>query len=162
MIFVTTGTNEQGFDRLVRAAGSLPAGEELLVQFGSSRAPHGAHGRWVDFLGWDEMEAAMSSARVVVAHAGVGSILMALRCGKRPVVMPRRVALREAVDDHQIALAERLAGAGRVRVVDDAAALASAVAELCVSEPPVDGAGASPLAAELRATLVALTGREVV
>ncbi|MEA2395626.1 MAG: hypothetical protein QOJ82_3517 [Solirubrobacteraceae bacterium] len=162
MIFVTTGTNEQGFDRLVRAAGALPAGEELLVQFGSSRAPHGGHGRWVDFLGWDEMEAAMSSARVVVAHAGVGSILMALRCGKRPIVMARRVALGEAVDDHQIALAQRLASDGRVRVVEDAAELALAVAEVALPEPFEDGAGASPLAAELRATLFALTGREAI
>ena len=104
MILVTIGTNEQPFDRLIRAATTLGGDEPLLVQHGSSRVPHG-RGEWVDFLSFDELADRARQARVVVCHAGVGSIMLARRCGHRPVVVPRRHQLGEAVDDHQLFLA---------------------------------------------------------
>lgn len=153
MIFVTAGTNEQSFDRLIRAARALPPGEDLHVQYGSSLEPHG-HGRWSEFLTWDEMETAMTEARVVVAHAGVGSILLAHRCGKRPVVMARRGALGEAVDDHQWILARRLAELDLVTLVDDAEELASAVAGAPTTLPArAPGSAPGGLVAELRRTI---------
>ena len=47
-----------------------------------------------------------------MTHAGSGSILTSLHHGKVPIVMPRRVALHEHVDDHQVELAERMAELG--------------------------------------------------
>jgi UDP-N-acetylglucosamine transferase subunit ALG13 len=127
MILFTIGTNEQPFDRLVRAAAELVTDEELLVQYGSSRVAHGA-GRWVEFMTFAELEAEMRAARAVVCHAGVGSIMLARRCGKRPIVVPRRVGLGEAVDDHQLPLARRLEARGIVRLVEDTADLPAALA----------------------------------
>ena len=129
MILVTTGTNEQPFDRLVRAAAMLDVAEPLFVQHGSSKVPHGP-GEWVDFLSFDELAERMRDARVVVCHAGVGSIMLARRCGKRPIVLPRRVHLSEAVDDHQLPLARRLDASGIVHLVEDERKLASAIAEV--------------------------------
>jgi UDP-N-acetylglucosamine transferase subunit ALG13 len=122
MILVTVGTNEQPFDRLVSAAALLGGDEELIVQHGSSRVSHG-RGEWVDYLPFDELSERARAARVVVCHAGVGSIMMARRCGRRPVVVPRRHRLREAVDDHQVTLARRLAESGLVTLVEDEAKL---------------------------------------
>jgi UDP-N-acetylglucosamine transferase subunit ALG13 len=156
MIFVTTGTNEQGFDRLTRAARALGGAEELVVQYGSSRIQDGP-GTWEAFLPFADMRAAMERARVVVAHAGVGSILLAHRCGRRPVVMPRRVGLGEAVDDHQLGLARRLEGQGLVTVVQDAGELARAVTHAPTSIVAVQGGVTGGLVAELRATLERLT-----
>src|SRR5689334_12464100 len=113
MILVTTGTNEQPFDRLVRAAAALQTDEPVVVQYGASRAVEPRDG-WVDFLPYDELLDTARRARVVVSHAGVGSILMARGGGKTAVVMPRRHALGEAVDDHQVPLARRLAASGLV------------------------------------------------
>jgi UDP-N-acetylglucosamine transferase subunit ALG13 len=158
MILVTLGTNEQPFDRLVRAAAELEVDEPLLVQYGASREPHG-RGEWVDFVTFDELAAAMRSASVVVSHAGVGSIMLARRCGKRAVVVPRRRALGEAVDDHQVHLARRLERLGVVTVVEDTAELAAAIAAArsCL---PAQGAGAGgsvaldpPLVADVRGYL---------
>ncbi|MET0600906.1 MAG: glycosyltransferase [Baekduia sp.] len=159
MIFVTTGTNEQGFDRLVRAARELPGDEELVVQYGSSHEPHG-RGRWEAFMPWEEMERGMREARIVVAHAGVGSILLAHRCGKRPVVMARRVDLGEAVDDHQLELGRRLHERGEVTLAEDDAALARAVVHADGNLARAEDAGPvnGPLVTELRATLQRLTG----
>lgn len=140
MILVTLGTNEQPFDRLVRAAAQLRPDEPLLVQYGASREAHGA-GEWVQFMPFDQLSDAMRRASVVVSHAGVGSIMLARRCGKRPVVVPRRRALGEAVDDHQLHLARRLEQLGVVTVVEDTSELAAAIAAArsCL---PAHGAGA--------------------
>jgi UDP-N-acetylglucosamine transferase subunit ALG13 len=159
MILFTIGTNEQPFDRLVRAAAELETDEPLFVQYGASRVPHGA-GRWVEFLSFAELEAEMRAARVVVCHAGVGSIMLARRCGKCPVVVPRRVGLGEAVDDHQLPLARRLEARGIVRLVEDTADLPAALLD---GAAPITGPhealpNAAALAADIRTFLEDVTG----
>jgi UDP-N-acetylglucosamine transferase subunit ALG13 len=158
MILVTTGTNEQPFDRLVRAAAELSRSAETFVQYGSSREPHG-EGEWVEFLSFDELAERMRAARVVVCHAGVGSIMLARKCGHRPVVVPRRVSLGEAVDDHQLHMGRRLHAAGLVRLVEDERDLPAAVGAPQAARTASTGqqlAGAAALANELRTYLTRL------
>ena len=50
----------------------------------------------------------MQEADVVVAHAGVGTALAAFEVGICPLLVPRRYALGEHVDDHQIQIADEL------------------------------------------------------
>lgn len=59
-----------------------------------------------------ELSAAMAAADVVVTHAGVGSALAAFEVGRCPVLVPRRAARGEAVDDHQLQIADELSGRG--------------------------------------------------
>ena len=156
MILVTVGTNEQPFDRLVRAAAALRVDEPIVVQHGASQVPHGI-GTWLDFVAFDELADLVSKARVVVCHAGVGSIMLAHRFAKRPIVVPRRHHLDEAVDDHQLPLARRLHAAGRVTLVEDVDQLVAAIAAAS-SLPPAEAValpGAASLAAELRGFLSA-------
>lgn len=128
MIFVTVGTNEARFDRLLAALDALPGGEELVVQHGPSPLrPAGA--ACVDFLPFGGLVEHVRRARVVITHAGVGSIMVCLANERRPLVMPRLRAQGEAVDDHQVGLAERLERAGLVRMISDGAGLALAAAE---------------------------------
>lgn len=151
MIFVSTGTNEAPFDRLTQAARELPDAP-LLVQYGSSRVTTGP-GTWRDFLPFEEMESAMRAAEHVVVHAGVGSILLALRCQRRPLVVPRRSGI-EAVDDHQVGLARRLEHAGLVTLVEDPADLPAAIARPVAAAGATPGPGTARLSEELRAFLV--------
>jgi UDP-N-acetylglucosamine transferase subunit ALG13 len=158
MIVLTTGTNEQPFDRLVEAAARLDGPEPIFVQHGSSQVAHG-RGTWVDFLPFDELAERMREARVVVCHAGVGSVFLARRCGHRPIVLPRRLHLGEAVDDHQLELGRRLHAAGIVTLVENADELVAAVA---AAEPGAAStaqtiAGAASLAADLRTHLERLS-----
>jgi UDP-N-acetylglucosamine transferase subunit ALG13 len=162
MILFTVGTNEQRFDRLVRAAAELQTDELLFVQYGASRVPHGP-GEWVDFLPFEELAARAREARLVVCHAGVGSIMMARQCGQRPIVVPRRRHLREAVDDHQLVLGRRLERAGVVTLVEDESSLAAvAAAQPRGAEPEQsDGlTGASELSADVRVFLATLGAAE--
>jgi UDP-N-acetylglucosamine transferase subunit ALG13 len=151
MILVSVGTNEQPFDRLVEAAGALVGSEPVIIQRGASRlrppltACH-------DFMPFEAIEQLVTASRAFVCHAGVGSIGVALRLGRRPIVMARRHHLGEAVDDHQVPFARRLAGAGMVRLVEDVPELLQAVDEDSATIPWLTGK-ASPLALELRSYL---------
>jgi UDP-N-acetylglucosamine transferase subunit ALG13 len=128
MIFVSVGTNEARFDRLLRAVESLGADEEVVVQHGPSDVrPAGAV--CVDYLSFEEMTDHLARARVAVLHAGVGSVLAALASGTRPVVVPRLERFGEAVDDHQVGYARRLHEEGLLVLVEELERLPAVVAE---------------------------------
>lgn len=156
MILVTIGTSEP-FDRLLRALGSMGLEEELVVQHGVSslRVPRA---RCIDFVPFEELVSLIRSARVVVMHAGAGSVIAALATGKRPVVVPRRRAFGEAVDDHQVPFARRLHDAGLVVLVEDPDDLGAALAN-GISVTPVEEAVTSELTEDLRAYLADVVGR---
>jgi UDP-N-acetylglucosamine transferase subunit ALG13 len=150
VIFVTFGTHHQPFTRLLEAIESLPP-DELVVQYGHSPAPVGV-AESTAFLGFQEMLDRVRAADVVVTHAGVGSILLALREGHRPVVVPRRSEHGEHVDDHQVELTVALVAAERVIPVWDVSDLPAAVAAApprAGAQPPVAG----PLHHAVRAAL---------
>jgi UDP-N-acetylglucosamine transferase subunit ALG13 len=148
MIFVTVGTNEARFDRLLHVFESSPPDEELVIQHGPSPVrPPGS--TCVDYLPYDELTRTMRRARVVVTHSGVGSIMTALANGKRPVVVPRLQRFGEAVDDHQLELGRRLHAAGLVTFVerpDDVRAALDATHDA----PVIDLGADRRLVAELR------------
>lgn len=154
MIFVTTGTCEP-FDRLLHAVDAASIDEELVVQHGFSPVrPRGA--RCVEFLPFAELVELVREARVVVTHAGVGTVLTALANGKRPVVVPRRAEAGDAIDDHQLEFARRVAADGLVTLVED---LDDLPAALAAHMEAVGRIAPDPrLIFELRALLVAAVG----
>lgn len=119
--FVAVGTHRQPYDRLLGIVtggiddGLLP--EPVLAQVGPARwtAPSAEVSR---HLSREELEAAVRSADVVICHGGAGIISSALAAGRRPIVVPRRAALGEHVDDHQYQLTRKLADWGLVVVVE--------------------------------------------
>jgi len=126
VILVAVGASQFPFDRLLSAVAELPRVEPLVVQHGPSQVrPSGA--RCVAFVPLHNLAELVREARVVVTHAGVGSILLALTNGKRPFVVPRLRAYGETVDDHQVESARRFAEAGLVHLVEDPAQLGVAM-----------------------------------
>ncbi len=115
MIFVTVGT--QGpFDRLIRAVdewAGVRGRSDIFAQIGPSDF-RPRHIRSAPFVGADEFKKHVEVANLIIAHAGMGSIIVALELGKRIVVMPRRADLGEHRNDHQIATARRLSENGRI------------------------------------------------
>lgn len=156
MILVTVGTNEAPFDRLLQAVETLSTDEEIVVQHGSSAIVPANAARTYDFLLFDDLVREMGASRVVVTHAGIGSIMTALSCGKRPVVVARLVAHREAVDDHQLPVARRLVEAGLVTLVEDLSRLEEAVAR-AGEEVDVSLGADERLVSELREYVLAQT-----
>jgi UDP-N-acetylglucosamine transferase subunit ALG13 len=148
VILVTTGTNAPAFDRLLREVDSLHLDESVVVQHGPS-ALRPAEATCIDYVSFDRFLELVREARVVVTHAGVGSILVALMNGKRPVVVPRRADLGEHVDDHQLELSRRLAGLGVVTLVEDTADLKRALERDAAKPLPETANGDGRLVADL-------------
>ena len=105
MIFVTVGTHEQQFDRLIeymdarKADGSIT--EEVIIQTGfSTYEPK--HCQWQKLFPYPEMVDLVARARIVITHGGPSSFIMPLQVGKVPIVVPRQKAFDEHVNDHQL------------------------------------------------------------
>jgi UDP-N-acetylglucosamine transferase subunit ALG13 len=128
MIFVSVGTHEAPFDRMLRAVYDLRLEEELVVQYGPSAIRSEQAATEADYLSFDEVVDNIRRARAVVMHAGVGSVMISLANGKRPIVMARQQALGEHVDDHQLELARRMEANGLVTFVENGEELAAALA----------------------------------
>lgn len=120
MIFATVGSQEP-FDRLIRAVDEWAAARgrtDVLAQIGGSTFQP-RHVQFTKFMDPAEFGKVMREARLVVAHAGMGSIITSLELGKPIVVMPRRGELHETRNDHQVATAERFGAQGRIIVAND-------------------------------------------
>ena len=101
MIFVTIGT-QIPFDRLIeildRIAPELD--EEIYAQVLRGKYKP-KHIKLIDFIEPDEFDKVFDQARLIVAHAGMGTILSALRKSKPLIIFPRIAALGEHRNDHQ-------------------------------------------------------------
>lgn len=111
MIFVTVGTHEQPFNRLIKAVDDLVADgtitEEVIIQRGySTYEPK--HCKYYDLLPWDEMQKYNKEARIVITHGGPASFIDVLALGKTPIVVPRQAKYNEHVNDHQLEFARQL------------------------------------------------------
>lgn len=104
MIFVTVGTHEQPFNRLIKKVDELVADgtitEPVVIQTGfSTYVPK--HCEWHKMLSYDEMKRYIDEARIVITHGGPASFIEVLQAGKIPVVVPRLAEFGEHVNDHQ-------------------------------------------------------------
>ena len=139
MIFVTVGT-QLPFDRMVRAvdewAGRAGNGERVFAQIGPSQYKP-EHIKYAAFIDADEFQRRTREARAVIAHAGMGSIITALVMGKPILVMPRRAAMGEQRNDHQLATAQHFLAQGRIGVAadeDELLARLEKLDQLCAAE----------------------------
>lgn len=105
MIFVTVGTHEQPFNRLIRKIDELKRDgiikEEVIMQIGySTYEPK--YCKWFKLLPYSEMVKNVKDARIVITHGGPASFIMPLQIGKVPIVVPRQKEFDEHVNNHQV------------------------------------------------------------
>lgn len=118
-IFVTLGTIRPfRFDAMVDAVlAAAPPGAHIVWQLGETdRAdlPGEVHRT----ISVEDFDREASHADVVVSHAGVGSTLRLMELGISPILVPRRKARDEHVDDHQTQVASKLEAAGLLQSVE--------------------------------------------
>ena len=110
MILLTIGTMLP-FDRLVRAidrwAGEH-AEEEVVAQIGERGVYEPKNMRWIRLAAPDAFAALVDQSRLLVAHAGTGSFLLAAERARPIVLFPRRAAFNEHTSDHQLQTARWL------------------------------------------------------
>lgn len=112
MIFVTVGTHEQPFNRLVECVDKLvetgKINEEVFIQTGySTYEPK--YCKWSKLLPYQDMVQKVQDARIVITHGGPSSFIMPLQIGKIPIVVPRQKKYGEHVNDHQVEFTKSVA-----------------------------------------------------
>lgn len=105
MIFVTVGTHEQPFNRLIEKMDELVANgdikEKVVIQYGFSTY-EAKHCEMHKMMSFDEMQQTFKNARIVITHGGPSSFVEALQYGKVPIVVPRQLKFNEHVNNHQV------------------------------------------------------------
>lgn len=110
MIFVTVGSQKFPFDRLIRKADQMvrtgTIKEEVFIQTGTSQyiplCPHQA------FCGQEQFGELMETCNILITHGGAGTMVNAVKRGKKVIAVPRLARYGEHVDDHQLELTARL------------------------------------------------------
>lgn len=105
MIFVTVGTHEQQFNRLIKKIDQLKKDghikDDVFIQTGfSDYIPESCD--WKKFLSYEEMIQKIEDAKIVITHGGPSSFILPLQYGKTPIVVPRMKKYDEHVNDHQV------------------------------------------------------------
>ena len=140
MIFVTVGTHEQSFERLVKEMDRLVETgvitEEVFIQTGyTDYEPKFC--QWSKLLPYSDMEKYVREARLVITHGGPSSFIMPLQVGKTPIVVPRQAQFDEHVNDHQLTFALEVEKRQKnILVVEDISTLSDAITnyDLRISE----------------------------
>lgn len=129
MILLTVGT-QLPFDRFVeivdRLAPTLP--EPVFAQIGQGRY-RPVNMEWQSFVGPIEFEQSIRACSFLISHAGIGTLVMAQKHHKPMILFPRRAALNEHRNDHQLATVRALEGRPGIRVAYEEADLARLSAE---------------------------------
>ena len=132
MIFVTVGSQKFPFDRLIKKVDQMVReqllAEEVCIQTGTSRyVPACRHQAFCEpelFAQW------MEDCTVLITHGGAGTMVDAVKRGKKTIVVPRLARYGEHVDDHQLELTQRLHQLKLIRACPDGKLLPQALLDL--------------------------------
>jgi UDP-N-acetylglucosamine transferase subunit ALG13 len=118
LIFVTVGS-QLPFDRLIRgmdAWAEQNKNEQVFAQvgFGDYRPKNIS---FEQTLMPEEFRKKCNAADLIVSHAGIGNVLLALELQKPVILVPRRFSLGEHRNDHQMATVKWLEGKPGIFVV---------------------------------------------
>jgi UDP-N-acetylglucosamine transferase subunit ALG13 len=123
MIFVTVGT-QLPFERLVEymAVFASSTDERVVAQVGQKKLPSNWNSMEVyEDLSPDKFNEFFVQSRVIVAHAGIGTLLTARKFKKPLIVIPRKKGLNEHRNDHQVATAREIENIKGVYVANEVA-----------------------------------------
>lgn len=105
MILVLLGTFYIEFPRPIIAIEKLlkegKLNEEVIVQNGYTQY-QSDYLKLQPFLDHDTLDKLYSDARIIITHAGTGSIMKGVKMGKKMISVPRLHKYGEHIDDHQI------------------------------------------------------------
>jgi beta-1,4-N-acetylglucosaminyltransferase len=121
LIFVTVGSHYQGFDRLVKKMDEIAGkiDEKIIMQIGNTKYKP-VNAEYFSFVeSFEEILRLNREARVVVSHAGAGSIVTALKEKTPVIVVPRLKRYDEHMNDHQLEIAKAMSENKNVTVIYD-------------------------------------------
>src|SRR5574344_1890433 len=120
MIFVTLGTQDKNFKRLLVAIDKYAElkKEKIIVQSGYTKYKSDnleIH----DFLEPKEFNKYMKECDLLITHGGVGSIMTGLKNNKKVIAVARLKKYDEHTNDHQLEIIEEFAKNGYLLKLDN-------------------------------------------
>lgn len=127
MIFVTVGTHEQQFNRLIKEIDNLKRdhklNHEIFMQIGFSDYEP-THCEFKKLLSHSEMDFYMQNSEVVITHGGPATFMSVISNGKTPIVVPRQSRYGEHINNHQFEFAKKVLEKGyQFDLIDDISCL---------------------------------------
>ena len=111
MIFVTVGTHEQQFDRLIKEVDRLKKEnliqDAVFIQTGySNYVPK--YCKWEKIISFEKMNQLIEGSDIIITHGGPATFMGVIAKGKVPIVVPRQKKFGEHVNDHQMDFVEKV------------------------------------------------------
>lgn len=122
MIFVTLGTQDKSFTRLLDLVqkqidkGNIK--EKVIVQTGYTKFKSNDM-EIFDYIDNEKFNKLINECDLLITHGGVGSILSGLRARKKVIAVPRLAKYKEHTNDHQLQIVENFAQNGYILKLDD-------------------------------------------
>jgi len=117
MIFVTVGTQPNGFLRCLKEVETLidkyELKEEVVAQIGNTDFTTDKF-KTIPFTSENEFKDLIGKASVVITHAGSGAIFNSIKAGKKVIAMARLHDYNEMADNHQTELVKKLSEGGYI------------------------------------------------
>ena len=139
MILATVGT-QLPFPRLIGILDELAPSlkERVVAQIGDNpESPRNIeHYRTMEPRQFEDL---FRQADRIVAHAGIGTVLAAKKHGRPIIIFPRRAAMGEHRNDHQVATAKQLEQRRGVYIAHDRDALEALLRRDDLVPPEADG-----------------------
>lgn len=112
MILLCAGMSEYKFDRLLKILDELfdekfLDGEEVVAQIGSTEYVPRNY-KAFELIDRQAFQEYVDRAECIISHAGTGSVIPAIKQGKKIIVFPREKQYLEHCDDHQLELCDML------------------------------------------------------
>lgn len=123
LIFVTLGTQDKSFERLLKAIqkvidyGELK-NEKIIVQAGHTKFQSNEM-EIFDLVDADSFQRYINECDLLITHGGVGSITSGLKKGKKVIAAARLEKYKEHTNDHQLQIIDVFSKAGYILPLDD-------------------------------------------
>lgn len=134
MIFCSVGT-QLPFPRLVDYLVSWSEcvdghQSQIIIQSGGGGGDKNVENMIIsEFMSESEFSEYMTSAEVIVSHAGMGNIIRSIELNKPIVIVPRSSSMQEHRNDHQIDSANKFSSLDNVFVAYDYDSFCGAIKE---------------------------------
>ena len=130
MIFVTVGTQDKPFERLIKAVEQAVLDgritDEVVVQAGNTKYESKVL-NVLNYVPFDEFNNYLAKADIIITHGGVGSILNALKLKKKIIAVPRLQKYGEHINDHQLQVIQKMTQDGYILSCEDENEIANKV-----------------------------------
>ncbi len=138
MIFVTLGTQDKSFDRLLKSIdeeiekGNIK--EKVIVQAGFTK--YKTKNMEIHYLfEKEEFDKYIKECSLLITHGGVGSILSGLRNNKVVIASPRLSKYNEHMNDHQVQIVSKFSKDGLLLAYNENDDLSNLIKEAKTFKP---------------------------